>query len=59
MPHLGHSPTPAELAQLVENAPFPICPAYDAQASKAVIHCLKPRHPTPRLFQRYRWQAEG
>ena len=22
MPHLGHSPTPAELAQLVGNAPF-------------------------------------
>lgn len=49
----------AELLALVGNAPFPICPAYDTQASKAVIHCLKPRHPTPRLFRRCRWQAEG
>jgi hypothetical protein len=39
-PHFRHCPTPAELIQLVGNAPFPICPAYDAQASKAVIHCL-------------------
>jgi hypothetical protein len=31
---------------------FPILPAYDPKASKAVIHCLKPRHPTVRLFQR-------
>jgi hypothetical protein len=34
---------------------FPICPALDARAFKAVIDRLKPRHPTPRLFQRGRW----
>jgi hypothetical protein len=33
-------------------AAFPILPACTAQALKAVIHCLKPRHPTPRLFWR-------
>src|SRR5207248_7411581 len=26
---------------------------------KGAIHGLKPRHPTRRLFQRCRWQAEG
>jgi hypothetical protein len=34
---------------------FPVLPAYDPQASKPDIHWLKPWHPTPRLFQRYRW----
>ena len=32
-------------------------PAYDPQASKAVIHRLRPRHP--RLFQRCRWSING
>jgi SAM domain (Sterile alpha motif) len=41
------------------NATFPICPAGDARASKAVICSLKPRHPTPRLFQRCCWWLEG
>jgi class 3 adenylate cyclase/tetratricopeptide (TPR) repeat protein len=27
--------------------------------SKVVIHGLKPRHPTRRVFQRCRWQTEG
>src|SRR5207248_8503050 len=26
---------------------------------KGAIHGLKPRHPTRRVFQRCRWQAEG
>ena len=42
-------------AQVGGKEAFPILPAYDPKASKAVIHCLKPRHPTVRLFQRYRW----
>jgi hypothetical protein len=35
-----------------DKAAFPICAAQDL---KAVIHCLKPQHPTLRLFQRCRW----
>jgi hypothetical protein len=41
------------------NASFPICPVCDAPGLKAVIYCLKRRHSTPRLFQRYRWQLKG
>jgi hypothetical protein len=41
------------------NATFPICSECDARVSKTVIYGLKPRHPTGRLFQRCRWQAEG
>jgi hypothetical protein len=39
--------------------PFPICPACDAHGLKAVIFCLKPQHPTLRLFRRCRWQVDG
>src|ERR1700730_3762339 len=33
----------------------PDLPNFDAHASKAVIDCLKPRHPTLCLFQHSRW----
>src|SRR5438477_6088748 len=32
---------------------------YGSSQLKGAIHGLKPRHPTRRLFQRCRWQAEG
>jgi len=55
MPLSGHSLVADRLSQEGGKEAFPILPAYDPKASKAVIHCLKPRHPTVRLFQRYRW----
>jgi hypothetical protein len=43
------------LAEQGGKVAFPILPTYDPQASRAVIHCLKPRHPTVHLCRRYRW----
>jgi len=48
----------AQSGQYVSLGRLPVCPAWDARASKAVIYRLKPRHLTPRLL-RWRWQLKA
>jgi hypothetical protein len=45
LPHTRRSESPSGSVQLGGNVAFPICPECDAQALKAVIRGLKPRHP--------------
>jgi hypothetical protein len=50
MPHTRRSQNPSRPAQSGGLRAFPICPALELRAFKAVIDRLKPRYPTPPLF---------
>jgi hypothetical protein len=57
MTAIGAQQTFSSGSQRVSNGWIPAVPdlpACDAHCSKAVISCLKPRHPTPRLL-RWHW----
>jgi hypothetical protein len=59
MPHFCQSQYPSASALLGGKAAFPICPACDAQALKAVIHLPEAATPDTALISACRWQAVG